>query len=290
MVFSVFWGRSNTLSADDCFPDLLHDDGSTSLFDAPTLLRWSGQSDNEATPDPDDPIATDRPDFTESSTTVGLGTLQLETGYTFTSDGSGVARVRSHSYPETLFRYGIVADWLEFRVGQNFASELNSGNSTHGAEDLYLGFKLALTRQSGMLPEVAIVPQLTVPTGSRAFSAGQSLPGVNLLYGWDLTENISTAGSTQFNRATDEATGHDYTEWAQSWTVGYSLTEQLGAYTEWYSFIPHSANSVDSQHYFNGGFSYQFTSNVQWDIRAGVGLNDAADDYFVGSGLSLRWK
>jgi len=27
---------------------------------------------------------------------------------------------------------------------------------------------------------------------------------------------------------------------------------------------------------------------VQWDVRAGVGLNDAADDYFVGTGLSVR--
>ena len=37
----------------------------------------------------DEPLVTDRPDFTESSTTVGQGVVQLEMGYTFTGDSSG---------------------------------------------------------------------------------------------------------------------------------------------------------------------------------------------------------
>jgi len=32
------------------------------------------------------------------------------------------------------------------------------------------------------------------------------------------------------------------------------------------------------------------SDDVQWDIRAGVGLNDAADDYFIGTGVSIRFK
>ena len=88
----------------------------------------------------------------------------------------------------------------------------------------------------------------------------------------------------------DDDTGHDHTTWAQSWTIGYSLTDQLGAYTEWFAILPHSALDARAQHYADGGFTYQFTDDVQWDIRAGVGLNDSADDYFVGTGLSIRWR
>ena len=40
---------------------------------------------------------------------------------------------------------------------------------------------------------------------------------------------------------------------------------------------------------FNGGFTYKFSPNLQYDIRAGVGLNDHSDDYFVGTGLSVRY-
>ena len=104
-----------------------------------------------------------------------------------------------------------------------------------------------------------------------------------------MTECIATGGSTKFNRATDDATGDAYTEWAQSWTVSYGLLDRLGAYTEWFALFPHSSDSASTEHYFNGGLAFLVSDNIQWDIRAGLGLNDAADDYFAGTGLSLRF-
>jgi len=38
------------------------------------------------------------------------------------------------------------------------------------AQDLYLGAKLALTVQRQYLPAIALIPQMTVPAGSRAVS------------------------------------------------------------------------------------------------------------------------
>ena len=187
-------------------------------------------------------------------------------------------------------RYVIAQDWLELRLGWNYASESMNGLRADGAEDVYLGAKLGLTAQDGFLPEMALVPQMTVPTGATAFTANELLPGVNWLYGWDINDFVSTAGSTQFNRAIDEGTGRAYTEWAQSWTVGYSLTDRVGAYTEWYGFFPHSSDTAKPEHYFNGGFTFLLTDDIQWDVRAGVGLNDAADDGFVGTGLSIRFR
>ena len=58
------------------------------------------------------------------------------------------------------------------------------------------------------------------------------------------------------------------------------MTEKLGGYIEWFGLFPSSADSEKPQYYFNGGIIYQFTNDVQWDIRSGVGLNEAADDYF----------
>ncbi|MBL8851755.1 MAG: transporter [Planctomycetaceae bacterium] len=50
------------------------------------------------------------------------------------------------------------------------------------------------------------------------------------------------------------------------------------------------ADSDRTQHYFDGGFTVKLTPDVQCDIRAGNGLNDAADDYFIGTGLSWRMR
>jgi hypothetical protein len=141
-----------------------------------------------------------------------------------------------------------------------------------------------------LVAEMALMPQMNIPTGHDDFSADQVLPGLNWLYGWDITDHISAGGSTQGNRVVDD-TGHAYTEYAQSFTIGYGLTDRLGAYTEWFAFFPHSAINPDvkPQHYFDGGFTYLLTNDLQLDIRGGIGLNDAADDYFVGSGLSVRF-
>jgi len=255
-----------------------------------TLFQWSYGTRFKGGPDLDEPLVTDRPDFTEATSTVGRGVAQLEMGYTYTFDDAGTATTRSHSYPETLLRYGVLADWLEFRIAWNYEHQQSGGATLAGSEDLYLGFKIGLTPQEGFLPEMALIPQMTVPTGADAFSADEVLPGVNWVYGWEINKFLSTAGSTQFNRAIDGGTGNAYTEWAQSWTVGYSLHDRLGAYTEWFAIIPHSAETQKTEHYFNGGFTFLFSDDVQGDIRAGVGLNAAADNYFIGTGVSIRFK
>jgi hypothetical protein len=245
-------------------------------------------------PEEEDPIATDRPDFTETSTTVGLGRVQLEMGYRYIEDRSGGTRTRTHSYPEALLRIGMLHEWFELRLGQNFGDETlfaaaaSTGNS--GAEDLYVGCKIALTEQCGWLPEMALTPQMTLPTGDPSFTADEVMPGLNWLYGWDVTECWSFAGSTQGNRERDDS-GHYYTVFAQSLTNGFSITDRLGAYAEWFAFFPHSASdsSAKPEHYFDGGFTFLVTNDLQLDIEAGVGLTEAADDYFVATGLGIRF-
>lgn len=79
-----------------------------------SLFQWSGAiSESRAQRlASDEDLVTDRPDFTEASSVVGLGVLQIESGYTYTHDTAGTVRTQEHSYPEMLFRYGIFANWL----------------------------------------------------------------------------------------------------------------------------------------------------------------------------------
>jgi len=253
-----------------------------------TLFAW------RETPEPAGElgaIVTDRPDFTEASSTVGLGVIQLEAGYTF-SQTRDATETHSHSWGEPLLRVGMLANWLEFRIAYFPLAEAEKfagiSQTRSGAEDLYLGFKIGLTPQDGWLPETAVMPQMTVPTGHISFTNDRVLPGVNFLYSWDLTDDLSFAGSTQFNSAVDD-TGNLYTEWAQSLAVGRSLTDRIGIYGEWFALFPDNAVGIKPEHYLDGGFTYLWTDDVQFDIRAGMGLNDASDDFFAGTGISLRF-
>lgn len=258
-----------------------------------TLLQWSCGKSSEGGSDLDKPLETDRPNFTESPKTVGKGVVQLESGYTFTYDAEDKVRTTDHSFPESLLRVGILADWLEFRAEWNYeVQRTKTGgitNTASGADDMTLGLKIALTPQQCMLPETGIILEMSVPTGADAFSADEVLPGVNYCVNWDITKDWSLGGSTIIEGAVDDATSDIYTQFAQSLALEHSWNERIKGYVEWYVLSPISADTNRPQDYFNGGFTVLINNDVQWDIRAGVGLNEAADNFFAGTGLSLRY-
>ena len=242
----------------------------------------------------DDGIVTDRPDFTESSSTVGKGRVQIEAGYTFSRDGDVGAR-SNHAYPELLLRAGVFSERLELRAGQSFTRTIvttveGDRLSVHGADDLYLGVKMAVTAQRGWRPEVALVVQSTVPTGADALTAGRLLPGINILYGMEIGANAFTlGGSTQINGAMNDD-AQEYAEFAQSVTAGWDFATRLGAYAEAFAFVPYgrSGERVRRTSYVNGGFRFKPARNLQYDVRVGRGLTTASDDFFIGFGVSVR--
>jgi hypothetical protein len=258
-------------------------------------LRWFGL---EAAP-LDEPIVTDRPDFTESSVTVPYGHLQLEGGYTFTYDRESDTRNRTHTAPEFLLRIGVV-DHFELRVGwegyawnDNHTIERNdAGRSvrvddwSQGASDLELGFKLELTEQDGLLPSSAFLFGMTVPTGSARISSGDVDPQAGWLWSYDLSERLALAGQFLLGMPTEGDAR--FVQGAASISLGIALSERWGAYLEYYSIFPNSKDT-DAAHVADGGLTFAINDNLQLDWRAGVGLNEEADDFFTGIGFAWRY-
>lgn len=259
-----------------------------------TLFQWfDGQPQfPEST---SDRIVTDRPHFSEASNLVGLGHIQLETGYTITHDRSQGTAVTSHSFPEPLLRAGILAEWFEFRIAANYLAErtiTGAGPSTwqQGADDMYIGAKLALTQQYGYLPEVALFPQMRVPVGSAAFTSREVLPGFNLAYSWAINDWLELECNSQLNRRLDGNGLTYYTEAIQTINFEYEIAERIGGFTEWIAFMPAQAATELPQHYLHGGFVYFVSDDFQLDFHVGMGLNEpAANLAFTGMGASYRW-
>ena len=262
-------------------------------------LRSSAQSFAERLKSPfqpsdDEPLETDRPDFVEASSLVPRGRAQLESGYTFVQDRSGGVSSTAHAVPQFVFRVGLTERFearMVWDAGYLFEREVDRGAGTvtkrSGGGDMDLGLKTALLEPNGWIPEACLISTLSVPTGADEFSSRKTQPKFNLLYGWDLTEDLSFAGSSgvQYLFQDDD----NFTQISQAFTAGYSLTEKLGMYVEWFSFYYDGAVGAKPQHYADGGFTYKFTPNFQVDIRVGFGLNEAADDMFTGVGYAVRW-
>ena len=105
-------------------------------------------------------IVTDRPDFVESSATVGPRVIQVETSVALTRDGGG----EEWSTP-TLFRVGLGPVW-EFRLEGPGYIHGRGPMARTGVGDVSPGVKLrALASDSGALPSVGILLHADLSTG-----------------------------------------------------------------------------------------------------------------------------
>ena len=260
----------------------------------------STQGDAAQTTDPmQEPLITDRPDFTESTEAVPAGQLQLEAGYTFTLDREGTDRVRDHAAPAFLLRIGLVEN-LELRIGwdgyswteSQFEAETESGRRTiredwsQGANDLSLGFKYKLVEQDGWIPHFGVIGAITVPSGSAGVSSGDVDPEIVLLWAYDITDSFAIAGNVGLAVPTDD--GDRFFQTSASLAAAVVLSEKVGAYVEYFGFYPNTEHS-DAAHTINGGLTYLINNNFQIDWRIGAGLNEEADDFFTGVGFAFRF-
>ncbi|GMU81998.1 MAG: hypothetical protein AMXMBFR47_18690 [Planctomycetota bacterium] len=246
-----------------------------------------------------EPIETDRPDFTESTSTVPRGRFQLEGGYTFTLDRERGVRRRSHTAPELLLRAGLWND-LEVRVGwagYSWANEKSPGETragrpvlledwSQGGADQYVGFKWKLFDQQGLRPDFAIIPAITVPTGGGGFSSGDVDPEIKLAWGYDLSDRLGVAGNVNFAVPTDD--GGRFLQSGASISLAYALRDDVGTYLEYYGDYP-AGRGADCAHTLNTGLTWQITPNFQLDWRIGAGLNEQADDFLTGIGFAVRF-
>ncbi len=288
-----FWGHPPAHSPEKSDGDDEDDDGPRLTFaPAPwqqrgTLLKWNYGEGDEGGPKLDEPLVTDRPDFTDSSVTVGWGITQVEMGYTYTRNRDAGVTGQTHSYPEILLRQGMIADWFELRLNWDMEQAFDNlgGPQTGVTHDLELGCKLALTPQHHWLPETAVVLELGLPTGSNQDLV---LPGINYLYNWEFNKQVSLAGSTGGQLQVDPVSDRTYSEFHQSFSLSLTFNEKLGGFIEWYVLTPAGAESVLPEQYADTGLKYLVNNNLQFDVRVGAGLNHAADNLFAGAGVCAR--
>jgi hypothetical protein len=244
--------------------------------------------------DPTDPsasldsISPDRPDFTEGTSIVPLGYVQVEGGTTF----SKVEEEEGQSLGEVLVRIPF-SERAEARLGVgSYSWSRGGGARSEGYEDPLVGMKVRLTETGDQLPpghpELSVLLLTSVPVGSRDLTADAWQPTVKLAMGWDLTDRFSLSSNLNYSWLRDGDADDRFGQAAVSLSAGLSVTDRLGAYLEAFGF---SEEQVDgpSTKYINGGFSYLVTNDLKVDIRAGAGLNDASPDWFVGVGGGVRF-
>lgn len=241
-------------------------------------------------------IATDRPSFSDTAGIAPVGHLQLETGYTFTFRDRDDTEVDRHNAPELLARVGLIQDRLEFRASTSgyqwvMTHEAGQDTSTEGFSDVAVGLKLKLCDQDHGVPRLAFEAVTTVGAGSRDISTRHAEPTIKLIWSYDLEQvwgdrwkGVGIGGN--LNLAYPTTDGDRFIQLAGSVCVTYALTDKTGLFAEYYVVGP-ASKGADAAHSVDFGISYLLDPRVQLDARIGCGLNNEADNMFVGTGISF---
>ena len=197
--------------------------------------------------------------------------------------------------PEALFRVGVLADWFELRLALHLPRGDDQRDGRRPLDDqrqrrLVPRHEVRADRPGGHpARDGARAADARAERRRASITAGETLPGVNWLYGWDVTEFISTGGPTQANRRLDDETGEPYVEFSQSWTINYSLADRLGALHGVVLLRPGRRRHEPQRELLRRRVHIsRRPTTCSSTSAAGVGLNDAAADMFAGVGLSIR--
>ena len=218
-------------------------------------------------------IETDRPDQTESSSTVPANRLQLESGILIGISEKKTTREQQILLPTNLIRLGLMKN-VELRIISQFESVQNNVNKSHGISDLEIGTKIQLFHRENARTEAAIITHLMLPTGSKSLT--------NSTYGSISKISISHRLSDNFEFGYN--IGYKYVrigngDLTYSFALGYNVNEKVGVYIEPFGEIPQFKTWISNA---DAGFTYLLKDNIQFDFSFGTGLNQRMNYLSIG--------
>lgn len=242
-----------------------------------------------------DVIQTDRPDFVESSNTVGKGRFQLETSIAYEFDKNNSARSRTFSTP-TLLRLGVSDDW-EFRFETdgrlNQQTDDLSTRSTErvsGYADFSLGLKWhqADGDEKTFSPSIGWLFHLDMPAGSKSFLSQMVRPSLRYVAEWELANDFSIGIMPGLIYDVNDDRDR-YWAGILGLVVGKSFTEKFRGFVEFGGQSITTKKNGGSQLTFDIGVAYLVSDLIQLDVLYNRGLNTYTPDDFVGMGLSIKY-
>jgi len=231
-------------------------------------------------------LITDRPDQTESSVVLPHKSLQIETGFVMESSQTDLSSQQSFAYNSTLLRYGLLKNFelrlgLEYLGGKVKIKNTDTTNTFSGLSPLYAGFKVKIADEDGWKPEIAFLGGLVLPfTSDKNFKPEYSAADIRFAF----SHTISDRFSIGYNLGAEWDGETAIPEYFYSISLAAGITDDLGAFIESYGWLPEDG---ESEHLLDAGFTYLILPNFQFDISAGIGVQNSIDN-FISFGLTYR--
>jgi len=241
------------------------------------------------------PLATDRPDRTESARSIPAGWVQLEANVVaWSRDREADAATRDLGVAQLNLKVGVLPN-----VDLQLVTEVWSRQTVYGPD----GAQLASTSGQGLvmgrlkvnlwgndrgrtalalMPFVGAVRQDATP-GVRV--GRHAVAGLIMPFALDLGGDWSLGAQLEVDFANDVPDAWS-TVWVQSLTVGRPIAGPLSGYVELF----HASGGGEPRELTaDGGLTLGLTDDLQLDAGINVGLSNAADDVNPFLGLAVRF-
>jgi hypothetical protein len=252
-------------------------------------------------------LITDRPDQTESSSTLPKGYLQLETGFSWESlqgdyPMDDIFHYQGIGINSTLLRFGVLHKF-ELRFGWDYLYEITrvergTDNIIYEAkgfvfEPVYVGGKFQFSDEDGLIPEMAVLGHLGLPSLSIFEEPEQIQPDLSIAGSYTISSDIGFAFNVGLHWP---GFGQGHPNLFYSAVMGISHGEKLSSFWEFYAFrheiledlVYYEAGFPPHDLRADFGFTYLFKPNIQLDLSGGLGFSKISPDFFISTGLSWR--
>jgi len=251
------------------------------------VLRAHGLADDIAGALPD--LSTERPGFSVPSSPVGLGILQLETGYTFEWARLGPAQLRTYAAPQAMIRFGLTKT-LELRfstVGYEWQSAHIAGQRSvvSGGNDFVLGAKFRVIPQAekGIRPEISVISGLSIPARGQPFTSGGWDPYFTLAADKDLPNKFSLVANMNYASVSDSV-GRLFSSGESVWVT--RPLKPFGVFAE--VFRTTIARGLGSEVVADIGCYKGIGKHMQIDVEAGHTVAGLRPSMYASVGLVIR--
>lgn len=238
-------------------------------------------------------MSTDRPDTTESPITVDAGHVQIE------SSVFDYGRTKQGGLEEEVFTYGAMNLKLgllnnvdiqfvfdAYTEARTRDTATNTTETVEGFSDLQVRLKINLWGNEGGRTALAFFPFIKIPTGSD-LSNDHVEGGLILPMSIELTDRLGLGLMFETDVVYDDESRGYEAEFVHTAVLGLSVTEKLGAFVEYVGVT--GSTGFDYQASAVAGFTYGVSDDLQLDLGARVGLNEAAEDFGAFAGFSVRF-
>lgn len=226
-----------------------------------------------------------RPLTTDDAGTVEKGKLQFETGF-------DVIRQDNHDRevsPSLTVSYGLL-ERMDVGIGSAYLFvRPKEGENENGLGDTEVKLKYRLLDEKDWMPAFALTGKLKIPTASesKGLGSGKTDIGINTI----VTKNLSKRWVFHLNLGyTFIGEGEANNEFNYSAAAQFILSDKWALVGEIVGVNNFNGRKGDDPISGLLGACYLISDSIVWDAGVEIGMNKAAPDFRLTTGLTLLFK